>query len=124
MAAARKKAKENKDQSAATQNFFATLSVEVIKAVKRAAVDDDRGASEIFDEAAREWFDGRRKRKGSKAGGGYAPLPGPTRNFFAKLSSDVVKAMKVTAIDEDTTASAVLEVAAIEWLERRKARAA
>lgn len=124
MAAARKKAKENKGHSAKTQNFFATLSAEVIKAVKRAALDEDRTASEIFDEAAREWFDRSRKRIGSKLGLGYTSPAGPTRNFFAKLSSDVLKAMKVTAIDEDTTTSAILEMATVEWLERRKAKAA
>lgn len=124
MAAARKKVKENKEKSAGTQNFFATLSEEVIKAVKRVALDDDRGASEIFEEAAREWFGCRRKSKDSKAVAGYTSLPGPTRNFFATLSSDIVKAMKVTAIDEDTSASAILEAAAVEWLERRKSKVA
>lgn len=48
------------------RNFFATLSADVIKSIKRAAVDEETTASEILDQAAREWLE-RRKHKTSKS---------------------------------------------------------
>jgi hypothetical protein len=61
MAQAKKKAGKDKG-SPAKRNFFATMSAEVIKAIKRAALEDDTTASEILEEAANQWLD-RRKRK-------------------------------------------------------------
>lgn len=42
------------------------------------------------------------------------------RNFFATMSYDVIKAVKQVALEDDTTASEILEEAARDWLERRK----
>jgi hypothetical protein len=60
MAQAKKKA--GKGSPAAKRNFFATMSAEVIKAIKQAALEDDTTASEILEEAANQWLD-RRKQK-------------------------------------------------------------
>jgi hypothetical protein len=62
MAQAKKKAGKDKGSPAAKRNFFATMSAEVIKAIKRAALEDDTTASEILEEAANQWLD-RRKQK-------------------------------------------------------------
>jgi hypothetical protein len=61
MAQAKKAAKE-KGSSAAKRNFFATMSADVIKAIKQAALEDDTTASEILEEAANQWLDRRRKK--------------------------------------------------------------
>ncbi len=63
MSDARKPAKKSKATPAGPQkrNFFATLSADVIKSIKRAALDDDTTASQILDEAARDWLERRRK---------------------------------------------------------------
>jgi hypothetical protein len=42
------------------------------------------------------------------------------RNFFATMSSSVIASIKKAAIDEDRTASKVLEEAATEWLAKRR----
>jgi hypothetical protein len=55
-----------------------------------------------------------------KAGKDRKPSSGDTRNFFATMSADIIKAIKQAALDDDTTASAILEQAAKEWLDRRK----
>jgi hypothetical protein len=36
------------------------------------------------------------------------------------MSADVIKAIKQAALEDETTASEILEAAAKEWLERRK----
>ncbi|MFK4522943.1 hypothetical protein ABIF90_000924 [Bradyrhizobium japonicum] len=51
------------------------------------------------------------KEKGSSAA---------KRNFFATMSAGVIKAIKQAALEDDTTASDILEEAAHQWLERRK----
>jgi hypothetical protein len=38
------------------------------------------------------------------------------------MNPDVIKSIRLAAIEEDTSASVILEMAAKEWLERRKAR--
>jgi hypothetical protein len=48
-----------------------------------------------------------------------APPPGK-RYFLATMDADLIKEMKQAAIAEDTSASECLEIAAREWLERRK----
>ncbi|OKO83225.1 hypothetical protein [Bradyrhizobium sp. AS23.2] len=60
--------------------------------------------------------DGRRTPKESK------PATGGKRNFFASMSAEVVKALKLAAVEDDTTASEILEQAARDWLEKRKAK--
>jgi hypothetical protein len=47
------------------RQFLTTMSADVIKAVKQAALDDDRNAWEIMEEAAQQWLD-RRKSGRSK----------------------------------------------------------
>lgn len=66
MANAGRSAKENKAPAGQQKrNFFATMSGEVIKAVKRAALEDDTTASEILEAAAKDWLE-RRKHKAPK----------------------------------------------------------
>jgi hypothetical protein len=57
--AAAKKAAGEKVANGGKRNFFATMSGEVIKAIKQAALDDDVSASELLEEAARDWLDRR-----------------------------------------------------------------
>lgn len=64
--------------------------------------------------------DAGKSAKGSKA---KPPIGQQKRNFFATLSAEVVKSVKQAALDDDTTASNVLEQAARDWLERRKHKA-
>jgi hypothetical protein len=51
---------------------------------------------------------------------GRKPAEGEKRQFLTTMDPDVIKAVKLAAIEEDTTASAILERAAKEWLERRR----
>jgi hypothetical protein len=44
------------------------------------------------------------------------------RSFFAMMSADVIKAMTQAAFEDDVTASDCFEMAAREWLERRKGK--
>jgi len=62
MAQAKKEVGKQKGSSAAKRNFFATMSAEVIKAIKLAALEDDTTASEILEEAANQWLDRRKKK--------------------------------------------------------------
>lgn len=48
--------------SAAKRNFFATMSADVIKAIKQAALEDEITASEILEAAAKEWLERRKKK--------------------------------------------------------------
>jgi hypothetical protein len=45
------------------RQFLTTMSADVIKAVKQAAIEDDVNAWEIMEEAAREWLERRRKSR-------------------------------------------------------------
>jgi hypothetical protein len=47
------------------RSFFATMSSDVIKAIKNAAIADETTASVILEEAAKEWLE----RRGRKLGG-------------------------------------------------------
>jgi hypothetical protein len=47
---------------------------------------------------------------------------GGKRNFFASMSGEVIKSIKEAALEDDTTASEILEQAARDWLERRKSK--
>jgi hypothetical protein len=60
MAAPKKPVTEEKPD---TRNFFATMRTEVIASVKKAAIDDNRTASVILEEAAVEWLARRDKLK-------------------------------------------------------------
>jgi hypothetical protein len=45
------------------RQFLTTMSADVIKAVKQAAIEDDSNAWEIMEEAARDWLDRRKKSR-------------------------------------------------------------
>ena len=54
---------------------------------------------------------------------GRKPAEGDKRNSLQTLDPEVVKAMKLAAIGDDTSASECLEEAAKEWLEWRTKKA-
>jgi hypothetical protein len=55
---------------------------------------------------------------------GRKPVEGiDKRKFLATMESDVIKGLKLAAIQKNTTASMVLEQAAEEWLERWRSKA-
>jgi hypothetical protein len=52
---------------------------------------------------------------------GRKPAPGPGKRYFlATMGAELIKNLKLAAIEDETSASEVLEKAAQEWLERRK----
>jgi hypothetical protein len=53
------------DKAADKRNFFATMSSGVIASIKKAAIDDDRTASDILEEAATEWLARRQNKAGA-----------------------------------------------------------
>jgi len=57
-------------------------------------------------------------RKGRKAAGAANK-----RQFLTTMAPDVIKAVKQAALEDDTTASVILETAAKEWLKRRGSKA-
>jgi len=56
------------------------------------------------------------KRKGRK------PPEGDKRQFLTTMDPEVIKAVKLAAIEDETSASLILEKAAKEFLERRKSK--
>jgi hypothetical protein len=58
------------------------------------------------------------KRKGRKPAEGASDK----RQFLTTMDPDVIKAIKMAAIEEDMSGSEVLEEAAKQWLERRKSK--
>lgn len=62
MAQSKKSGKQQPKSSDDKRSFFATMSADVIKAMKQAALEDDTTASECFETAAKEWLE-RRKAK-------------------------------------------------------------
>jgi hypothetical protein len=52
------------------RQFLTTMSADVIRAVKQAALDDDRNAWEIMEEAARQWLERRKTAKARKSRAG------------------------------------------------------
>jgi hypothetical protein len=53
---------------------------------------------------------------------GRKPANGEKRQFLATMDPDVIKAVKKAAIEDETSASEILEEAARAWLERRKSK--
>lgn len=51
---------------------------------------------------------------------GRKPAEGDKRKFLATMDPEIIKALKLAAIEDDTSASEALEAAAVQWLERRK----
>jgi hypothetical protein len=47
------------------------------------------------------------------------PPVGEKRQFLTSMDPDVIKSVKSAALEDDTTASAIIEEAAREWLGRR-----
>lgn len=58
--------------------------------------------------------------QGKRAKAGKTAVPQPRRNFFATLDAELIKSIKRVALEDDTSASEILEEAARDWLERRK----
>ena len=54
---------------------------------------------------------------------GRKPAEGDKRQFLTTMDPDVIKAIKMAAIEDETSASVILETAAKEWLERRGTKA-
>lgn len=54
---------------------------------------------------------------------GRKPPDGNKRQFLATMDPDVIKAVKLAAIEDETSASEILEAGAKMWLERRKSKA-
>jgi len=52
---------------------------------------------------------------------GRKPPDGEKRQFLSSMDPEVIRAIKVAAVELDKTASQVLETAAKEWLERLRA---
>lgn len=48
------------------RQFLTTMSADVIRAVKQAALDDNRNAWEIMEEAAQQWLDRRKSGRARK----------------------------------------------------------
>jgi hypothetical protein len=49
---------------------------------------------------------------------GRKPVDGDKRKFLATMDPEIIKALKLAAIEDDTSASEALEAAAGQWLER------
>jgi hypothetical protein len=54
---------------------------------------------------------------------GRKPAEGEKRQFLATMDPEVIKSVKLAAIEDETSASEIMEEAAVEWLERRKSKA-
>jgi hypothetical protein len=53
---------------------------------------------------------------------GRKPPEGDKRQFLVTMGPETIKAIKTAAIEDDTTASELMEEAANQWLERRKSK--
>jgi hypothetical protein len=54
---------------------------------------------------------------------GRKPAPGAGKRYFlATMGAELIKNLKLVAIEDETSASEVLEKAAQEWLERRASK--
>lgn len=51
---------------------------------------------------------------------GRKPPPGDKRQFLTSMDPDVIRSVKLAALDEDRTASEIMEEAAKQWLAKRK----
>ncbi len=51
---------------------------------------------------------------------GRKPAEGDKRQFLLTMDPEVIKNIKLAAIEDDTSASETMEEAAKQWLERRK----
>ena len=51
---------------------------------------------------------------------GRKPAEGDKRQFLLTMDPEIIKNIKLAAIEDDTSASEAMEEAAKQWLERRK----
>jgi hypothetical protein len=51
---------------------------------------------------------------------GRKPPEGDKRQFLLSIDSEVIRSIKLSALEDDTTSSAIMEEAAKQWLDRRK----
>jgi len=51
---------------------------------------------------------------------GRKPAEGDKRQFLATLDPELIKAIKLAAIEDETSASEIVEEATRQWLSRRK----
>ena len=54
---------------------------------------------------------------------GRKPAAGDKRKFLATMDPQIIKALKLAAIEDDTSASECLEDGDKQWLERRASKA-
>jgi Ribbon-helix-helix protein, copG family len=54
---------------------------------------------------------------------GRKPAEGDKRQILLTIDPEVIKRIKLAAIEDDSSASAAMEEAAREWLERRASKA-
>lgn len=54
---------------------------------------------------------------------GRKPPEGDKRQLLLSMDAEIIKSIKLAAVEDDTTASATMEEAAKQWLERRKSKA-
>jgi hypothetical protein len=64
------------------------------------------------------WFPAVTEKKATLKG--RKPPAGDKRQFLLSMDAEVIKSIKLAAVEDDTTASATMEDAAKQWLERRK----
>ena len=54
---------------------------------------------------------------------GRKPAEGDKRQFLLTMDPEVIKSIKLAAIEDDSSASEAMEEAAKQWLERRASKA-
>jgi hypothetical protein len=64
------------------------------------------------------WFPAVTEKKATLKG--RKPTEGDKRQLLLSMDAEVIKNIKLAAVEDDTTASATMENAAKQWLERRK----
>jgi hypothetical protein len=69
------------------RQFLTIMSADVIKAVKQAALDDDRNAWEIMEEAALQWLE---RRRGQPKTRHFTSYKQPTDHELLTLSKPLV----------------------------------
>jgi len=62
------------------------------------------------------------EKKPLRKGRTPAPGVGRKRQFLATMDPDLIKSIKLAAIEDEISASEILEEAAQQWLDRRKTK--
>ena len=117
MAAKGKKAKASGREVAAKIKFLAVLPAEAIRQLKLAALERSTAeksitASAVLEEAVEAWMKAHRnsKWKSSEA------ETGEKRQFKSHMDADVIRELKIFAMDNRETASAVVRDAVRDWM--------